>query len=72
MSSSDSERPRPPDDLPRYRFLTGPDDRSFCDRVSAALDLGWELYGSPALTVSPDGTAIVGQALLWPESALTS
>jgi len=53
------------DRLPRYRVLTGPDDVSFCYRVSEALDLGYELYGSPALTVN-EGTTIVAQALLWP------
>jgi len=53
------------DRLPRYRVLTGPDDASFCYRVSEALDLGYELYGSPALTVN-EGTTIVAQALLWP------
>ena len=53
------------DRLPRYRVLTGPDDASFCYRVSEALDLGYELYGSPALTVN-GGTTIVAQALLWP------
>ena len=30
-----------------YRFLTGPDDSSFCHKVSAALDKGWHLFGSP-------------------------
>jgi hypothetical protein len=34
----------------RYRLLTGPDDKSFCERVSKALDEGYELYGSPAVT----------------------
>lgn len=53
------------DRLPRYRVLAGPDDASFCYRVSEALDLGYELYGSPALTVK-DGNIIVAQALLWP------
>jgi len=53
------------DQLPRYRVITGPDDASFCYRVSEALDLGYELYGSPALTVN-GGTTIVAQALLWP------
>jgi len=53
------------DRLPRYRVLTGPDDASFCYRVSEALDLGYELYGSLALTVN-EGTVIVAQALLWP------
>jgi len=55
----------PPDDLPRYRLLTGPDDAAFCCRVSEALDLGYQLYGSPAMT--HDGSAVVvGQALIWP------
>jgi hypothetical protein len=30
-----------------YRFLTGPDDASFCHKVTAALNAGWHLYGSP-------------------------
>jgi hypothetical protein len=55
----------PPDDLPRYRLLTGPDDDAFCHRVSAAIALGYRLYGSPVATF--DGTrVIVGQALTWP------
>ena len=40
----------PPDGLPRYRILTGVDDDAFCHRVSEALELGYVLYGSPALT----------------------
>lgn len=55
----------PPDGLPIYRILTGPDDAAFCHRVSAALALGYELYGSPACTF--DGRhVIVAQALTWP------
>jgi hypothetical protein len=50
----------------RYRVLTGPDDRSFCERVSAALDEGYQLHGGPNLTF--DGhRVIVGQALVLPE-----
>ena len=30
-----------------YRYLTGPDDASFCRRVTEALQNGWELYGNP-------------------------
>ncbi|MGO7426178.1 DUF1737 domain-containing protein, partial [Rhizobium ruizarguesonis] len=26
-----------------YRFLTGPDDASFCHKVTAALNKGWAL-----------------------------
>lgn len=52
------------DDAPlRYRVLTGPDDRSFCERVSAALDEGWRLHGGPALT-SNGGRVIVAQAIV--------
>lgn len=55
-----------PDDLPIYRLLTGPDDDSFCRRVSEALALGYVLYGSPAATF--DGKrVIVAQALIWPD-----
>ncbi|TCD15951.1 DUF1737 domain-containing protein [Oricola cellulosilytica] len=31
-----------------YRLLTGPDDSSFCHKVSEALAKGWTLHGSPA------------------------
>ncbi len=31
-----------------YRVLTGPDDSSFCHRVSEALSKGWRLHGGPA------------------------
>lgn len=50
----------------KYRLLTGVDDRSFCERVSAALADGYALYGSPAATF--DGTrVIVAQALILPD-----
>jgi len=54
----------PPDGLPIYRVLTGPDDAAFCHRVSAALQMGYQLHGSPAVTF--DGkNVIVAQAILW-------
>lgn len=46
-----------------YRLLTGPDDRSFCERVSAALADGYELYGSPAMTAQGD-RVVVAQAVV--------
>jgi len=56
---------KPPNGLPAYRILTGPDDAAFCHRVSDALALGYRLYGSPAATF--DGKdVIVAQALVWP------
>jgi hypothetical protein len=59
---------QPPDGLPMYRVLTGPDDDAFCHRVSEALALGYRLWGSPALTF--DGTQVVAaQALVWPGAA---
>ena len=59
----------PPDGLPTYRILTGPDDAAFCGRVSEALALGYRLYGSPAATF--DGrNVIVAQALVWPSVAV--
>ena len=30
-----------------YRLITGPDDAAFCHRITAALNKGWHLYGSP-------------------------
>lgn len=47
-----------------YRFITGPDDASFCHRVTEALSKGWSLYGSPSLTYdAAKGTVICGQAV---------
>ncbi|MBB3384562.1 MULTISPECIES: DUF1737 domain-containing protein [Rhizobium] len=48
-----------------YRFLTGPDDASFCHKVSAALNKGWELYGSPTYGFnSASGRMECGQAVV--------
>ena len=55
----------PPDGLPTYRLLTGPDDAAFCRRVSEALALGYRLYGSPAATFN-GREVIVAQAVVWP------
>jgi hypothetical protein len=49
--------------LPKYRLLTGIDDSNFCIRVSEALDLGYELYGSPAVTFNGKNV-IAAQALI--------
>lgn len=52
----------------RYRLVTGPDDAEFCGRVSAALEEGYELYGSP--TVTFDGERMmVAQAVVLPAYA---
>lgn len=55
----------PPDNLPTYRLLTGPDDAEFCRRVSEAIALGYKLYGSPAATFNGQ-QVIVAQAIIWP------
>ncbi|WP_088925384.1 DUF1737 domain-containing protein [Burkholderia multivorans] len=55
----------PPDNLPRYRILTGKDDAAFCQRVSEALDLGYVLYGSPAVTFNGEHV-VAAQAIIWP------
>jgi hypothetical protein len=47
----------------RYRLLTGPDDDTFCRRVSQALDEGYRLYGSPAMTFDGSGL-VVAQAVV--------
>ncbi len=60
---------QPPNGLPRYRVLTGPDDDKFCRRVSEALDLGFRLHGSPAVTFNGENT-IVAQALIWPGASI--
>ena len=61
----------PPNDLPTYRILTGPDDAAFCHRVSAALEMGYQLYGSPAVTFNGEHV-IVAQAIIWNGSARES
>jgi hypothetical protein len=59
--------PKPPDDLPVYRLLTGKDDAAFCRRVSEAIELGYVLYGSPSVTFNGE-YVVAAQALVWPGS----
>ncbi|MEO5320290.1 DUF1737 domain-containing protein [Arthrobacter sp. CC3] len=66
---------QPAQDLPQeklaYRLITGPDDRSFCERISAALADGYVLHGSPAATFN--GTSvIVAQAVVLPAAIASS
>jgi hypothetical protein len=66
-SAAQAKRTSPPSGLPIYRLLTGPDDAAFCHRVSEALALGYQLYGSPAAAF--DGArVIVAQAVIWPSA----
>ncbi|MEU0544524.1 DUF1737 domain-containing protein [Nocardia sp. NPDC005978] len=49
----------------RYRLVTGPDDATFCERVSALLAEGYHLHGSPAITF--DGARVIAaQAVVLP------
>ena len=54
-----------PEEKLSYRLITGPDDRAFCERISAALAEGYVLHGSPAATFNGVGV-IVAQALILP------
>jgi len=48
-----------------YSYLTGPDDDSFCHRVTERLNRGWELYGAPTLTYHPETKRVIcGQAVV--------
>ena len=49
----------------RYRVLTGPDDSTFCRRISAALEEGYVLHGGPAVTFNGQNV-IVAQAVVLP------
>lgn len=63
-TASDEIANRPRNDLPIYRLLTGPDDATFCQRVSEMLELGYALHGAPALTF--DGARVIAaQAVVW-------
>ena len=55
----------PPDGRLPYRCLTGTSDQAFCERVSKALEEGWRLHGSPALTFDGE-QVVVAQAVVWP------
>ena len=55
-----------------YRYLTGPDDSSFCHKVSAALDEGWALYGDPSYAYDVQSHSMrCGQAVTKDVSDLT-
>lgn len=47
-----------------YKLITGKDDSTFCQRVSALLEQGYELYGSPSVTFN--GTDVIAaQAVIY-------
>ncbi|TNB69628.1 DUF1737 domain-containing protein [Arthrobacter sp. BB-1] len=65
-----SDAPAPEEKL-AYRLITGPDDRSFCERISAALAEGYVLHGSPAVTFNGT-TPIVAQAVILPAAVASA
>ncbi|RDI49089.1 DUF1737 domain-containing protein [Nocardia mexicana] len=50
----------------RYRLITGQDDVSFCERISALLAEGYRLHGSPSVTFNGIHV-IAAQAVVWDE-----
>ena len=34
----------------QYKLITGPDDSTFCARITEFLNNGWKLHGSPSVT----------------------
>lgn len=47
-----------------YRFLSDDDTSAFCHKVSAALNKGWDLHGSPTYAYDPlKGVMRCGQAV---------
>ncbi len=60
---------KPPENLPIYRLISGQDDAKFCERVSEQIVLGYELYGSPSISIH-NGKTVVCQALIWPFSKI--
>jgi hypothetical protein len=48
-----------------YRFLSADDTSVFCHKVTAALNKGWELHGSPAYAFDAgNGVMRCGQAVV--------
>lgn len=48
-----------------YRYLSGPEGFAFNQRVSLALQDGWEPFGNPVMTFDPIlKTMICGQAII--------
>lgn len=45
-----------------YRLVTGKNDANFCDRITALLGEGWQLYGSPSSAFN--GTDVIAAQAL--------
>jgi hypothetical protein len=47
----------------QYKLITGPDDSTFCARITEFLNNGWKLHGSPSVTFNGQ-TVIAAQAVV--------
>ncbi|GAB4287424.1 MAG: DUF1737 domain-containing protein [Roseovarius sp.] len=48
-----------------YRFLSADDTSEFCHKVTAALNAGWQLHGSPCYAFdAANGVMRCGQAVV--------
>jgi hypothetical protein len=65
-----SQQDKPEEKL-SYRLITGPDNRDFCERISAALAEGYVLHGSPAAAFN-GRDVIVAQAVILPAAIATA
>jgi hypothetical protein len=65
-----SQQDKPEEKL-SYRLITGPDNRAFCERISAALAEGYVLHGSPAAAFN-GRDVIVAQAVILPAAIATA
>jgi len=65
-----SQQDKPEEKL-SYRLITGPDNRAFCERVSAALAEGYVLHGNPAAAFN-GRDVIVAQAVILPAAIATA
>ena len=46
----------------QYKLITGPDDQTFCARITEFLNNGWKLHGSPSVTFNGQ-SVIAAQAI---------
>ncbi|GAA3606744.1 DUF1737 domain-containing protein [Gibbsiella greigii] len=42
-----------------YRYITGPDDAEFCQRVTRLLNNGWEIAGPATLTFDTERKRVI-------------
>lgn len=54
----------------KYRLVTGKDDASFCERISALIEEGYRLHASPSMAYNGKDI-IVAQALILSEEVVS-